>query len=130
MGARDVARSMFWDRLFHPPTSESRASQFRQAIPSHPARVVAPHVVVTWVGHSSFLVQLDGVNLLTDPIWSDRAGPLALLGPKRCSLPAFRSMPCHLSTRSSCPTIITTISTIVRCAASSDGIRRPPGLPR
>ena len=83
MGARDVARWMLWDRLFHPPVDKSRASQFRQATPSHPARVVAPHVVVTWVGHSSFLVQLDGINLLTDPIWSDRAGPLAVLGPKR-----------------------------------------------
>lgn len=81
--ARDVARWMFWDRIVRPPVADSRSAQFRQAIPSHPARVVAPHVVITWVGHSSFLVQLDGVNLLTDPIWSDRAGPLALLGPKR-----------------------------------------------
>lgn len=30
---------------------------------------------VTWIGHSTVLVQLDGVNFLTDPIWSDRSGP-------------------------------------------------------
>ncbi|MDP1857641.1 MAG: MBL fold metallo-hydrolase [Gemmatimonadaceae bacterium] len=44
---------------------------------------MAPHVVITWVGQSSFQVQLDGVNLATDPIWSDRPGPLVLPGPKR-----------------------------------------------
>jgi N-acyl-phosphatidylethanolamine-hydrolysing phospholipase D len=32
---------------------------------------------VTWVGHSTLLVQLDGVNLLTDPLWSQRLGPLS-----------------------------------------------------
>jgi N-acyl-phosphatidylethanolamine-hydrolysing phospholipase D len=32
---------------------------------------------VTWVGHSTLLVQLDGVNLLTDPAWSRRLGPLS-----------------------------------------------------
>jgi N-acyl-phosphatidylethanolamine-hydrolysing phospholipase D len=32
---------------------------------------------VTWVGHSTLLVQLDGVNLLTDPVWSHRLGPLS-----------------------------------------------------
>jgi len=32
---------------------------------------------VTWVGHSTLLVQLDGVNILTDPAWSHRLGPLS-----------------------------------------------------
>ena len=32
---------------------------------------------VTWVGHATLLVQLDGVNLLTDPAWSNRLGPLS-----------------------------------------------------
>lgn len=32
---------------------------------------------VTWVGHATLLVQLDGVNLLTDPAWSKRLGPLS-----------------------------------------------------
>ena len=48
--------------------------------------VVAPDVsalrdsraaTVTWIGHSTLLVQLDGVTFLTDPIWAERAGPFA-----------------------------------------------------
>jgi L-ascorbate metabolism protein UlaG (beta-lactamase superfamily) len=38
---------------------------------------------VTWVGHSTLLVQIDGVNVLTDPHWGDRASPISFLGPKR-----------------------------------------------
>ena len=37
----------------------------------------------TWVGHSTFLIQLDGVNILTDPHWSERASPLRFAGPRR-----------------------------------------------
>jgi L-ascorbate metabolism protein UlaG (beta-lactamase superfamily) len=42
---------------------------------------------VTWFGHSSSLVQIDGVNVLTDPLWSDRPSPLSWLGPKRWYAP-------------------------------------------
>jgi N-acyl-phosphatidylethanolamine-hydrolysing phospholipase D len=38
---------------------------------------------ITWIGHSTMLVRVDGVTFLTDPIFSDWAGPLAHLGPKR-----------------------------------------------
>jgi len=44
---------------------------------------------VTWVGHATLLVQLDGVNILTDPIWSDHAGPFGV-GPKRLVPPGLR----------------------------------------
>jgi L-ascorbate metabolism protein UlaG (beta-lactamase superfamily) len=42
---------------------------------------------VTWFGHSSTLVQIDGVNVLTDPFWSDRATPVAGIGPRRWYAP-------------------------------------------
>lgn len=45
---------------------------------------------VTWVGHATLLVQLDGVNLLTDPQWSDRASPFSWAGPKRFVPPGLR----------------------------------------
>ncbi len=45
---------------------------------------------VTWVGHSTLLVQLDGVNLLTDPQWSDRASPVSFAGPRRLTPPGLR----------------------------------------
>ena len=38
---------------------------------------------ITWVGHSTFLVQCDGVNILTDPIWSERCAPVQWAGPRR-----------------------------------------------
>lgn len=38
---------------------------------------------ITWLGHSSFLIQYQGVNVLTDPIFSDRASPISFAGPKR-----------------------------------------------
>lgn len=37
----------------------------------------------TWIGHATVLVQMDGVTFLTDPIWSDTAGPVAGLGARR-----------------------------------------------
>jgi N-acyl-phosphatidylethanolamine-hydrolysing phospholipase D len=45
---------------------------------------------VTWVGHATLLVQLDGVNLLTDPHWSERASPVGFAGPRRVSAPGLR----------------------------------------
>ncbi len=38
---------------------------------------------LTWVGHSSFLITINGINILTDPIWSDRCSPVQFIGPKR-----------------------------------------------
>lgn len=50
---------------------------------------------VSLIGHASFLIQLAGVNILVDPVWSDRAGPLGLLGPRRVNQPgiAFANLP-------------------------------------
>ncbi len=45
---------------------------------------------ITWIGHSTFLVQLDGVNILTDPHWGDRASPLSFAGPRRLVPPGMR----------------------------------------
>ena len=42
---------------------------------------------VTWFGHSSTLVEVDGVRVLIDPFWGDYAGPIAGLGPKRWYAP-------------------------------------------
>jgi N-acyl-phosphatidylethanolamine-hydrolysing phospholipase D len=39
--------------------------------------------LITWLGHSMFLVQHNGLTLLTDPIFSNRASPLSFAGPKR-----------------------------------------------
>ena len=38
---------------------------------------------LTWIGHSTFLVRMDGVTFLTDPMFSERASPVSFAGPKR-----------------------------------------------
>src|SRR5262249_5296306 len=50
---------------------------------------------VTWVGHATLLVQMDGVHVLTDPHWGDRASPLSWAGPRRLSPPGvpFERLP-------------------------------------
>jgi L-ascorbate metabolism protein UlaG (beta-lactamase superfamily) len=45
---------------------------------------------ITPVGHGTFLIQQDGVNILTDPIWSERCSPLSWVGPKRNHEPGVR----------------------------------------
>jgi L-ascorbate metabolism protein UlaG (beta-lactamase superfamily) len=45
---------------------------------------------VTMVGHASMLVQVAGLNILTDPVWSDRVSPFSFAGPKRVTPPGIR----------------------------------------
>ena len=52
-----------------------------QAVEHMLAPLEAPKI--TWLGHSSFLIQYRGVNILTDPILSDRASPVFFAGPAR-----------------------------------------------
>jgi L-ascorbate metabolism protein UlaG (beta-lactamase superfamily) len=60
-----------------------------------PPRVERGQVRVSFVGHASFLIQGAGLNILTDPIWSDRASPFSFAGPKRANPPgiAFEHLP-------------------------------------
>jgi len=44
---------------------------------------------LTWIGHSTFLLQLAGLNILTDPQLSERASPLSWIGPRRHAAPAL-----------------------------------------
>jgi L-ascorbate metabolism protein UlaG (beta-lactamase superfamily) len=45
---------------------------------------------ITFVNHSTFLLQLNGVNILTDPMWSQRASPVSWAGPRRFRPPGIR----------------------------------------
>lgn len=44
---------------------------------------------ITWIGHATVLVQYAGINILTDPIFSQRASPFSFMGPKRATQPAL-----------------------------------------
>ena len=79
------------------PDAES-AGVFREFLfgggrrkPSGPVPLVGPPpgqpsadgLHITWYGHASSLVEVDGARVLLDPIWSDRCSPSELVGPKR-----------------------------------------------
>lgn len=66
-----------------------------QAKPRLPSLVGPREWVVTFVNHATFLIQLPGLNLLTDPIWSDRCSPVSWAGPKRVHAPGlpFEALP-------------------------------------
>jgi L-ascorbate metabolism protein UlaG (beta-lactamase superfamily) len=66
--------------------------------PVEPARFAAPPpsgLRVTWLGHSTTLIEIDGHRFLTDPVWSERVGPTGFAGPKRWFPPllALRDLP-------------------------------------
>ena len=60
-----------------------------------PARVDGDKVRLSFVGHASWLIQTAGLNILVDPVWSERASPFSFAGPKRHNDPgiAFDALP-------------------------------------
>lgn len=52
-----------------------------------PPRIAAGQVAATFIGHASWLVQIGGVAVLIDPVWSPRASPFRFAGPKRVRAP-------------------------------------------
>ena len=59
--------------------------------PAKPDRhVFGQQMRVTMVGHASMLVQIAGLNILTDPVWSERVSPFRSVGPKRVVPPGIR----------------------------------------
>lgn len=57
---------------------------------SPPRRVAGEAMRVTWVGHATVLIQTQDLNILTDPIWSERASPVSFAGPRRVRAPGVR----------------------------------------
>jgi L-ascorbate metabolism protein UlaG (beta-lactamase superfamily) len=60
------------------------------APPQLPPALDGARAVVTFIGHATFLIQTAAGNLLTDPMYSRRAGPFNMLGPRRVREPAVR----------------------------------------
>jgi L-ascorbate metabolism protein UlaG (beta-lactamase superfamily) len=75
------------------PTLHAFLCEGERRTPSSPLPLVNPverwkkppvsGLRVTWLGHSTMLIEIDGVRLLTDPVWGPRASPLRFAGPKR-----------------------------------------------
>ena len=58
--------------------------------PRRPPNLGPDDVVVTFVGHATFLIQVASTNLLTDPVYSERASPVSFAGPRRVRAPGVR----------------------------------------
>ena len=58
--------------------------------PRRPPAAGPDEVIVTFVGHSTFLIQAAGINALIDPVYAKRAGPLSFAGPRRVRAPGVR----------------------------------------
>jgi len=83
-----------WITGSHPPDPEPGALPLAGPDPALPVAREG-ELRITWVGHATYLLQLPGLNLLTDPVWSLRASPLPWMGPKRFApaLPALDALP-------------------------------------
>jgi N-acyl-phosphatidylethanolamine-hydrolysing phospholipase D len=97
-GVRSFRQFLRWrlQRWRKPLPPLPAASAFTSAQPNiaYPTAGAA-ELRVTWVGHSTFLIQIGGYNLLTDPHWSLRSSPVQWLGPARVTPPAvsFDALP-------------------------------------
>ena len=73
-----------------PPTKGAVVENWRRCVDK-----VDPGLMsVTWIGHATVLIQAGGLNILTDPIWSERASPLSFIGPRRVRAPSRRATSC------------------------------------
>jgi L-ascorbate metabolism protein UlaG (beta-lactamase superfamily) len=62
--------------------------EVRQTRP--PRRVAGEEMLVTWIGHATVLIQTQGLNILTDPVWSQTVSPFPPIGPERVRAPGVR----------------------------------------
>jgi L-ascorbate metabolism protein UlaG (beta-lactamase superfamily) len=84
---RGLADAIKWTWFRKPGKWEQRSHESGRPPPTE---VPAGKIRVTWVNHSTALIQADQKNILTDPIWSDRASPVAWVGPERYAPPGLR----------------------------------------
>lgn len=61
-----------------------------ETVPGAPPPARSQTLRVTFINHATLLVQLEGLNILTDPQWSQRASPVSWAGPKRHRNPGIR----------------------------------------
>lgn len=74
-----------WQRLTNSPEAWPDQVAVTQTAPS--TSVNDGSCRVTMIGHATVLIQVAGLNILTDPVWSERASPVSFAGPKRVAMP-------------------------------------------
>ena len=71
-------RAVVWPAIYDSPFSDTP-----------PARVAEKDLRISLVGHATFLIQMGRHNILTDPVWSERASPVSFAGPRRHNPPGI-----------------------------------------
>ncbi len=88
-----LADVLHWQRTRRPaPWPVHRPSPFSD---TPPACVDGAAMRFSFVGHASWLIQVGGLNILADPVWSERVSPFRSMGPRRVNPPgiAFEALP-------------------------------------
>jgi L-ascorbate metabolism protein UlaG (beta-lactamase superfamily) len=114
MGKKSISDHFDGKRFFNPTLpgdfAPSRGSTLRmmrerrtrwprwvenKGVPRLEGPLGANEAAITFVNHATFLIQIDGVTILTDPVWSERASPLRWAGPRRVREPGvpFEDLP-------------------------------------
>jgi L-ascorbate metabolism protein UlaG (beta-lactamase superfamily) len=114
MGKKSRSDHFDGKRFFNPTLSKdfapSRRSTFKmmreprrpwprwvenKGVPRINEKLGANQVAVTFVNHATFLIQINGATILTDPVWSERASPFHWIGPRRVRSPGvpFEDLP-------------------------------------
>lgn len=74
-----VSREYLFSSAARSPSDALPVSDPREILAERPASGLR----ITWLGHSTLLIEIDGRRVLTDPVWGLRASPSTLVGPKR-----------------------------------------------
>lgn len=86
---RDKSRMDLLKWTFGDPKAQWPETYPAPGFDKPPQRVDGDALRVSYVGHASVLIQTHGVNLLVDPVWSERASPFSFVGPKRVNAPGM-----------------------------------------
>lgn len=96
-GLKGLAKWMIWDRIINETNNEVLDTLIFEMGKNDPVWLNDNNseFTITWIGHSTLLIQIEGMNILTDPMWGERASPVSFYGPKRFVKPglAFEDLP-------------------------------------
>ena len=79
---------VLWEALANPIDDWPTFKKIQQNRP--PKRVAGSKLRVTFIGHASVLLQTENLNILTDPVWAQRASPVSWAGPERIQPPGVQ----------------------------------------
>jgi L-ascorbate metabolism protein UlaG (beta-lactamase superfamily) len=85
---RSFREILQWLSQRNPPKWPKRVHTKVHQLPSEP--IHKGHVRITFINHSTVLIQTHHLNILTDPIWSERCSPFKWMGPKRVAPPGIK----------------------------------------